>query len=134
MEGQIDKTFSVDATLDALSGSFPSSFLAHISFNVTWKFANTFHFHGTVLDGTLVAREKNAEFVEVALIWLEQCWSTVNHNIRVIFIGVGLSARNGVDIKKFLDKINEDVSNIVIVDPGSMTVTRTKWLTKNIPN
>lgn len=129
-ESMVDNIFIVDASLDSLSGSFSHSY-AHISLNVSWKFPNSFHLHGTVPDGTLVAVDQTEKYVQAALSWLRDRWGDNLGEIQLTIIGVGLSGRNGRGIFKLFEELNISAATVVDIAP-MMNKRRERWLKENI--
>lgn len=129
----LDNMLGVDAKLDSMCAD---AHYALISLNVTWKFQHTFHFHGTIEDDNIVDRQRTDAHIDDAFKYLDEVWGiSWRHKnrgcVRIAFVGVGLSARNGTGLVKFLRSLVV-VDVAVINNCKSITTEQNAWIDKFI--
>jgi hypothetical protein len=135
-EASIASIFTVDSKLDKLCSS--SNKYALISLNVTWHFPSTFHFHGVVPEGTLVARTDTRNKILQAQAYLHQKWGgsaiysedgseSERQRVHVVYIGVGLTTRNGSGLLSLLQSLS--ICKVTVVDIApTLAEPRNRWL------
>ena len=131
LRDRMEKHFGVDAFIDDLARECHDKFSV-ITLNISWAFENQFPFHGSLANANIPDTNMTNQNVSAALVHVTQTFDATQP-VHVVFLGVGLTDRNGKGICEFLKQIRAmyGLSRVTVVDPAPLTSSRTKWLNDN---
>lgn len=135
--GNMEKHFGTDAFLNDFASliqqgaTSAAAKFAIVTLNISWAFDHQFAFHGSLANANIPETEETDRYVDAALDYVSRTFDPARP-VHIVFIGVGLTDKNGKGLCVFIGKVRSmyagGVSRVTVIDPSPMTVSRTVWL------